>query len=55
MVENNLIGYESEPLTAALCIANMILRGDGKSGIRNQDVFQAIDFPTYSRERSFNP
>lgn len=45
MIENNLIGYESEPLTAALCIANMILRGDGKSGIRNKDVFQAVDFP----------
>lgn len=45
MVENNLIGYESEPLTAALCIANMILRGDGKSGIRNRDVFHAEDYP----------
>lgn len=46
MVEKKLIGYESEPLTAALCIANMILRGDGKSGIRNKDVFQATDYPT---------
>jgi|GEM_PF-515225 len=45
IVKNNLIGYESEPLTAALCVANMILRGDGKSGIRNENVFLAEDFP----------
>lgn len=44
-VKSNLIGYESEPLTASLCVANMILRGDGKSGIRNNDVFSAGDFP----------
>ncbi len=46
MVRHNLIGYDSEPLTAALCVANMILRGDGKSGIANQDVFHASNFPT---------
>ncbi len=46
MVRHNLIGYDSEPLTAALCVANMILRGDGKSGIANEDVFYASDFPT---------
>ncbi|MET3135581.1 type I restriction enzyme M protein [Oxalobacteraceae bacterium GrIS 1.11] len=45
MVRKNLIGYESEPLTAALCVANMILRGDGKSGIHGEDVFHASDFP----------
>ena len=45
MVRHNLIGYESEPLTAALCVANMILRGDGKSGIANEDVFRATDYP----------
>ena len=45
MVRNTLIGYESEPLTAALCVVNMILRGDGKSGITNEDVFHAIDYP----------
>ena len=45
MVRNRLVGYELEPLTAALCIANMILRGDGKSGIRNMDVFVAPDYP----------
>ncbi|MFA7242330.1 MAG: N-6 DNA methylase [Sulfuricellaceae bacterium] len=46
MVRHNLIGYDSEPLTAALCVANMILRGDGKSGIVNEDVFHASSFPT---------
>lgn len=45
MVRKNLVGYESEPLTAALCVANMILRGDGKSGIENADVFHAASFP----------
>lgn len=46
IVKNNLIGYESEPVTAALCVANMILRGDGKSGIRQGDVLRAKDFPS---------
>jgi predicted RNA methylase len=45
MVRHNLIGYDSEPLTAALCVANMILRGDGKSGISNEDVFLASSYP----------
>lgn len=45
MVRHNLIGYDSEPLTAALCVANMILRGDGKSGIANEDVFHATNYP----------
>ncbi|MEN9481553.1 MAG: hypothetical protein RLZZ298_2948 [Pseudomonadota bacterium] len=45
MVRHNLIGYESEPLTAALCVANMILRGDGKSGIASEDVFHATKYP----------
>lgn len=46
IVRNNLIGYDSEPLTAALCVVNMILRGDGKSGIVNEDVFHALGYPT---------
>ena len=32
-VQSQLIGFESEPQTAALCVANMILRGDGKTGV----------------------
>lgn len=45
IVRDNLIGYESEPVTAALCVANMILRGDGKTGIHNADTLSAKDFP----------
>lgn len=45
MIRNNLIGYEVEPVTAALCVANMILRGDGTTGIRKADCFVAPDFP----------
>lgn len=45
MVKNNLFGYESEPITAALCVANMILRGDGKTGVKKDDCFTAKDYP----------
>ena len=45
MVRHRLIGYETEPITAALCVANMILRGDGKSGIRCADSLTAKDYP----------
>ena len=45
IIQNNLIGYESEPITAALCVANMILRGDGKTGIHKADCFSAHDYP----------
>jgi len=44
-VRNKLIGYEKEPITAALCVANMILRGDGSTGVRRGDCFTATDFP----------
>jgi type I restriction enzyme M protein len=45
IVRDKLIGYESEPVTAALCVANMILRGDGKTGVRKNDCFTASDYP----------
>ena len=45
MVKSNLIGYEDEPATAALCVANMILRGDGKSGVNRDDVFKVRKYP----------
>jgi hypothetical protein len=48
LVRDKLIGYESEPITAALCIANMILRGDGKTGIRKDNCFTADDYPIAS-------
>lgn len=45
IVRDQLNGYESEPVTAALCVANMLLRGDGKSGIRRDVCFTAKDYP----------
>lgn len=45
IVRDRLLGYEEEPATAALCVANMILRGDGKSGVQRGDAFAAPDFP----------
>src|SRR5712692_10159165 len=45
IIRDHLIGYESEPITAALCVANMILRGDGKTGIRKDNCFSAKDYP----------
>ncbi|PSL50323.1 N-6 DNA methylase [Chitinophaga niastensis] len=46
LVKSNLFGIESEPSTAALCITNMIFRGDGKSGIIKANCFVKKDFPT---------
>lgn len=45
IVNGKLIGIESEPVTAALCVANMILRGDGKTGVRQADAFDDSEFP----------
>lgn len=45
LVKGRLFGFESEPITAALCVANMILRGDGTTGIRRGDCFTDPDFP----------
>lgn len=44
-VRQNLYGMESEPATAALCITNMILRGDGKSGVIRKDCFSDRKYP----------
>ena len=44
-VHENIYGIESEPSTAALCITNMLLRGDGRSGIVRDDCFANADFP----------
>jgi type I restriction enzyme M protein len=38
LVEEKLHGFEAEPVTAALCVVNMILRGDGKTGVVRGDV-----------------
>jgi type I restriction enzyme M protein len=45
VVSTKLIGMETEPVTAALCVANMILRGDGTTGIRKADAFDDSNFP----------
>ena len=45
IVKKHLIGFEDEPVTAALCIANMILRGDGSTGVRRADAFRSTKYP----------
>ncbi len=45
LVQTQLIGLEDEPVTAALCVANMILRGDGSSSVRRADCFDDSKFP----------
>lgn len=45
MVKDCLIGFDTEPVTAALCVANMILRGDGSSSVHRGDAFTAPEFP----------
>jgi type I restriction enzyme M protein len=45
LVQKRLIGMEKEPVTAALCVANMILRGDGTSGVIKADCLEDKEFP----------
>ena len=45
VVKKQLIGCETEPVTAALCVANMILRGDGSTGIARADCFTYGKYP----------
>lgn len=45
IVPQHLIGFEDEPVTAALCVANMVLRGDGKTGVHKADCFKSPSFP----------
>lgn len=45
LVQKRLIGFDDEPVTAALCVANMILRGDGSSSVHRGDLFTADEFP----------
>jgi len=45
IIKDNLFGLESEPATAALCITNMILRGDGKSGVAQDNCFTNRSYP----------
>jgi hypothetical protein len=43
-VQKRLIGFDKEPITAALCVANMILRGDGSTGVHRGDCFTSDEF-----------
>ena len=45
IVKDHLMGFEKEPTTAALCVANMILRGDGTTGVVHGDCFTHPDYP----------
>lgn len=45
LVSTRLIGFDDEPITAALCVANMILRGDGSSSVHRGDAFTAPEYP----------
>lgn len=45
VIQRNLMGFEDEPITAALCVTNMILRGDGSTLIRKDDCFSAETYP----------
>lgn len=45
LVKTRLIGFDTEPVTAALCVANMILRGDGSSSVHRGDAFTADQYP----------
>ena len=45
IVQEHIIGFESEPNTAALCIANMVLRGDGSTRIQQADSLNGDSFP----------
>ena len=45
LVKSHLIGFDDEPVTAALCIANMILRGDGSTGVKHGNCFTSAEYP----------
>jgi type I restriction enzyme M protein len=44
-VRDHLVGFEKEPVTAALCVANMILRGDGSTGVQRDDSLTSKKYP----------
>lgn len=45
LVQKRLLGFDKEPITAALCVANMILRGDGSTGVTRGDCFTSKKYP----------
>lgn len=45
LVQKRLLGFDKEPVTVALCVANMILRGDGSTGVTRGDCFSSKKYP----------
>jgi SAM-dependent methyltransferase len=45
LVQKRLLGFDKEPITAALCVVNMILRGDGSTGVMRGDCFTSKKYP----------
>lgn len=45
LVQKKLFGFDKEPVTAALCVTNMILRGDGSTGVTRGDCFTSKKYP----------
>jgi hypothetical protein len=45
IIQKCLIGFDKEPVTAALCVANMILRGDGSTSVHRGDCFTSDEYP----------
>lgn len=45
IIQKRLIGFDKEPVTAALCVANMILRGDGSTRVHRGDCFASDEYP----------
>ena len=45
IIQKRLIGFDKEPVTAALCVANMILRGDGSTSVHRGDCFSSDEYP----------
>ncbi len=39
--ENQLVGIEQQPAMFALCVSNMVLRGDGRSNLHRGDCFDS--------------
>lgn len=44
IIKEHLLGFEDEPTTAALCVANMILRGDGSTKVNQGNCFTSRKF-----------
>lgn len=55
ILKNNIYGMEVEPTTACLCVVNMILRGDGNSGIIKDNCLINTGYPMVDENGNENP